>query len=177
MIVERTRGLQRLLTFTQAGLVSILYWALFGALGGHVFFTGHYVIYWIIVLSGLAVEMLSRDSGKITTPLYESSLVRQLPIASRQTGYALGGLFVFLAFTKDLAISRTFLVTFAIFLYPLLLWSNAMLPLRPRALAFLRRTANSPRCPARRDREPAGRVFWNFGCNGKVNLACGSPAS
>jgi len=93
-------------------------------------FTKRYVIYWVIVLGGLTVEVLSRDSDKVIAPIYDSSLVRQLPVASRQMAYALGGLLIFLTFAKDYAISRTFLGTFAILLYAMLLWSNAVLPLR-----------------------------------------------
>ncbi len=135
MIVQRTRGLRRLLTFAQVGLVSVFYWLLFAAFGSAVWtrtfvFTGHYAIYWVIVLAGLIVEMLQRGPDKVIAPIYESSLVRQLPLASRQVAFALGGLLVFLAFAKDYAISRTFLATFAILLYGLLLWSNATLPLR-----------------------------------------------
>lgn len=133
--MQRTRGLRGLLTIAQAGMVTVLFWALFGILNltvtpGTLVFTGHYVVYWVLVLAGLGMEMLTRRGDKVFAPIYESSLVRQLPIASRQVGFALGGLLVFVAFAKDEAISRSFLASFAVLLYGLLLWSNATLPLR-----------------------------------------------
>jgi exopolysaccharide biosynthesis polyprenyl glycosylphosphotransferase len=135
MIIQRTRGLRGLLAFLQAGLATILYWVLLWVfnstiLPGTMAFTRRYAIYWAIVLAGLVVEMFWRGEDKVTAPIYDSSLVRQLPVASRQVTYALGGLLIFLAFAKDYAISRSFLATFAVLLYAILLWSNAALPLR-----------------------------------------------
>ena len=135
MIVERTRGLLRLLALAQAGFATILYWALFAAFGGAgslgtMSFTRRYIIYWVVVLVGLTVEMLRRDSEKVNAPIYDSSLVRQLPLASRQVAYAVGGLLVFLAFAKDYAMSRTFLAVYSVLLYAMFLWSNSALPLR-----------------------------------------------
>lgn len=135
MIVQRTRGLLRLLTIAQTGLVTVLFWALFGAFNltlvpGTSVFTVHYVIYWALVLAGLGVEMLTRTGDKVFAPIFESSLVRQLPIASRQVGFAIGGVLIFIAFAKDYTISRSFLGSFGLLLYGLLVWSNATLPLR-----------------------------------------------
>lgn len=135
MIVQRTRGLRRLLTVSQAGMVTTLFWGLFSVCNltvapGTAVFTAHYTIYWTLVLGGLGLEMLTRTGDNVFAPIYESSLVRQLPIASRQVGFALGGVLVFLAFAKDYSISRSFLASFSVLLYGLLLWSNATLPLR-----------------------------------------------
>ena len=141
MIVQRTRGLLRLLAFTQAGLATVLFWLLFAALSfsllpGTAAFAERYAIYWIIVVGGLGLEALTRTPDKVIAPIYASSLVRQLPIASRQVGFAFGALLVFLALDKDLTISRTFLASFAASLYAMLLWSNATLPPRFARLLF-----------------------------------------
>jgi exopolysaccharide biosynthesis polyprenyl glycosylphosphotransferase len=141
MIVQRTRGLLRLLAFAQAGLATALFWALFAGysltiLPGTGEFVRRYVVYWVIVIAGLVFEMLTRPPDKVISPIYASSLVRQLPLASRQMAFAFGALLVFLAVTKDLTISRTFLVSFAIALHGLLLWSNATLPVRLSRLLF-----------------------------------------
>jgi len=141
MIVQRTRGLLWLLALAQAGLVTLLHWGLFatfslGVSPGTMSFTAHYAVYWVLVLGGLAVEIFTRGSDRLIAPIYESSLVRQLPVASRQVAFALGGLLVFLAFTKDYTISRTFLACFAPVLYGALVWSNAALPLRLARLLF-----------------------------------------
>jgi exopolysaccharide biosynthesis polyprenyl glycosylphosphotransferase len=141
MIVQRTRGLLRLLALAQAGLVTLLYWGLFMAFSlavapGTMIFTAHYAIYWAFVSGGLGLEILTRASDQLIAPIYESSVVRQLPIASRQVGFALGGLLAFLALSKDYTISRAFLASFAVLLYGVLLWSNAALPLRLARLFF-----------------------------------------
>ncbi len=141
MIVQRTRGLLRLLALAQAGLVTILYWGLFMTISlavapGTTIFTAHYAVYWTFVLAGFGLEILTRGSDQLIAPIFESSLVRQLPIASRQVGFAVGGVLAFLAFAKDDTISRTFLACFAVLLYGLLLWSNAALPLRFARLFF-----------------------------------------
>ncbi len=141
MIVQRTRGLLRLLALAQAALVTLLYWGLFTLFSlvvapGTMIFTAHYAVYWAFVVGGLGLEILTRGADRLIAPIYESSLVRQLPVASRQVGFALGGLLVFLAFAKDDTISRTFLVSFAVLLYGVLLWSNATLPLRFARMLF-----------------------------------------
>lgn len=141
MIVQRTHGLLRLLWFTQAGLMTLLFWGTFivfslAVAPGTMIFTAHYAVYWAFVLGGLGLEILTRGSDQLIAPIYESSLVRQLPVASRQVGFALGGLLVFLALAKDDTISRTFLTSFAVLLYGMLLWSNATLPLRLARLLF-----------------------------------------
>jgi len=164
MIVQRSRGLRRLLAFAQAGLVTVLFWGLFAAFvlavaPGTVIFTKHYGIFWALVLGGLGVEVLTRGADKVTAAIYDSSLVRQLPVASRQVAFALGGVLFFVAFAKDYTISRTFLAGFSVSLYGVLLWSNATLPLR-----FARQLFAQERDLATLLVGPAGRVglleFW-----------------
>ncbi len=141
MIVQRTRGLLRLLAFAQAALACVLFWLLFGALSlsilpGTAAFAKRYAIYCAIAVGGLAIEMLTRTPDKLIAPIYASSLVRQLPLASRQLGFVLGALLLFLTLAKDHTISRTFLASFAVSLYGMLLWTNATLPLRFARVLF-----------------------------------------
>jgi exopolysaccharide biosynthesis polyprenyl glycosylphosphotransferase len=140
MIVQRTRGLLRLLALAQVGVATVLFWGLFAVFAlavapGTAGFANRYILYWLIVVVGLFVEMLTRPTDEVS-PVYASSLVRQLPLAARQMAFAFGALLVFLALTKDLTISRTFLASFAIALHGALLWSNAALPVRFARLLF-----------------------------------------
>ena len=133
MIVQRIRGIRSLLALAQASLVTALFWLCFAGFAGFISpgssaFIGDYTIYWAIVIASLALEMVSRGPDKVVAPIYHSSLVGKFPIAFRQTAFALGGLLMFLALAKNHAISRTFLVGFAVMLYGLLLWSYATLP-------------------------------------------------
>jgi putative colanic acid biosynthesis UDP-glucose lipid carrier transferase len=134
MIVHRMRGLVRLLTMAQAALVTALFWGLYlsyslAVAPGTEIFLKHYLIFWALVLGGLAAEVLTRRRDRVIAAIYESSLIPQLPLASRQVFFALGGILVFMALSKDYAISRLFLITFAVSLYFLFVLSNATLPL------------------------------------------------
>lgn len=134
MIVQRIRGIRSLLTLAQMGLATVLFWVGFAFLAGVVSrgsasFVGEYSIYWLLILAGLGVEVVTRDQDKLTAPIYDSSLVRKLPITFRQTCFAFGGLLLFLALAKRHAISRAFLVGLGVSLYSALLWSNAALPM------------------------------------------------
>jgi exopolysaccharide biosynthesis polyprenyl glycosylphosphotransferase len=133
MIVQRIRGIRSLLALAQAGLVTALFWLCFAVLAsfvspGSAVFAGDYAIYWVVLLAGLGLEVLARGPDKVIAPIYDSSFVNKFPIAFRQTAISLSGLLVFLTLTKDQAISRTFLVAFAVMLYGVLLWSYAALP-------------------------------------------------
>jgi exopolysaccharide biosynthesis polyprenyl glycosylphosphotransferase len=133
MIVHRIRGIRSLLALAQVGLVTALFWLCFAFLAGVISpgssaFIGDYAVYWVVLLAGLGLEMLARGPDKVIAPMYNSSLMSKFPIAFRQAGFALSGLLIFLALAKDHAISRTFLVGFAVLLYGVLLWSCAALP-------------------------------------------------
>ncbi len=133
MIVQRIHGIRTLLAFAQGGLVSLLFWAVYAAFmllirKGPPVFLERYVVYWAAVIAGLALEIALRPPDKLAAPIYESSIVRHFPLALRQMSFAFGGLLLLLVVTKDLAVSRSFLLGFALALYPALLWSNVVLP-------------------------------------------------
>lgn len=132
MIVQRIHGIRTLLAFAQAVIVSVLFWSVYGITvlikGGDLFFVNRYAVYWMAVLGGLALEAALRRPEKVTSLLYETSAVRLFPLALRQLVFAFGGLLILLVVAKDLAVSRLFLLAFGIALYPVLLWTNAVLP-------------------------------------------------
>lgn len=120
----------------------LLYWAWFfahmtwnrpsGEFPMHAY-TGY--CFWL--LAGLGLEWLNRDKAEAT--LYEISLLKHLPIASRQTAYAFVALLIYLAFSKDRFISRAFLFSLLPLEYLLLLWTNYALPERFVRGVFRRR--------------------------------------
>jgi len=131
MITQRTRGLQSLLILSQIWLSLFLYWIWFF---GHTLVDGPqgrmafhaYAIYCFWLMGGLAIEWLNRNAN--ATTLYEISLLKHAPIASRQTAFAFVTLLLYLAMSKDRFISRAFLFTLLPAEYLLLLWTNYMLP-------------------------------------------------
>ena len=140
MIAQRTRGIHSLLALAQGTIATLVFWGVFGALlawfPGSGMFVLNYVSYWVAVVLGLTLEIALRRDDKFGAALYDSSLVRHFPLALRQLAFAMGSLLLLLAITKDLAISRTFLLGFGTLLYPALLWSSATLPARFSRLLF-----------------------------------------
>ena len=131
MITQRTRGLQSLLILSQIWLSLFLYWVWFfgyamaGSLDVRLAFHA-YSIYCFWLMGGLAVEWFNRNKG--STTLYEISLLKHAPIASRQTAFAFALLLIYLAMSKDRFISRIFLFSLLPAEYLLLLWTNYVLP-------------------------------------------------
>ena len=131
MITHRTRGLQSLLILSQIWLFFFLYWAWYFAntlpSPGSVRTSFQpYSVYCFWLLLGLFLEWLNRK--KSLTTLYELSLFKHAPIASRQTAFAFATLLIYLAISKDRFISRIFLFSLLPAEYFLLLWTNHSLP-------------------------------------------------
>ena len=133
MIGQRTRGLQTALLICQLLLVPAVLF-----LSGLVAFTSvtsiegsliaHYPMYALAVMGGLLLESMSRDRARIRMNLWQHSYVTQHRVTMRQVYFGIGVLLVYLAGTKDQAISRWFLGIFGAALYGGLLGSNYWLP-------------------------------------------------
>lgn len=133
MLTQRVRGLSSLVALTQGVLAVLLFWVWYEfyqrAFGyREAPFFGHYALYSILIALGLLLEFASRRSQQFLGPLFESSLLRQAPLALRQTVFAIGGLILFLTLAKDAVMSRGFLLTFTPALFAILVWSNFALP-------------------------------------------------
>jgi len=130
MITQRTRGLQSLLILSQIWLFFFAYWIWFFC--RLLFFPPDtiplhsYSVYCFWLLLGLFAEWLNRDKRKTT--LYEFSLLKHAPVASRQTAFAFATLLIYLALSKDRFISRMFLFSLLPLEYFVLLWTNYALP-------------------------------------------------
>ena len=133
MIGQRTRGLQTALLLCQLLLVPVV---LFTA--GVMAFTSvtkiegpliaHYPMYAIAVMGGLLLESMSRDRARVRMNLWQHSYLYQHRVTMRQVYFGFGVLLVYLAVTKDQAISRWFLGIFGAVLYAGLLGTNYWLP-------------------------------------------------
>jgi len=133
MISQRTRGLQNSLVFCQAGLVALALWVSmqiafkYFAGSSHLHFD-RYPIYGALLILGLVFESLTRDSEKIASNLFQKNLFDQHSISVRQTFFATGTLFLYLAAAKDSFISRWVLAINVPLLYFLFVGSNYFLP-------------------------------------------------
>lgn len=133
MIGQRTRGLQTALLLCQLLLVPVVLF-----LSAVVVFTSvtsiegplvsHYPMYAIAVMAGLLLESMSRDRARIRMNLWQHSYLFQHRVTMRQVYFGIGMLLVYLAVTKDQAISRWFLGFFGVLLYGGLLATNYSLP-------------------------------------------------
>lgn len=186
MIAHRIRGLQTLHGIVQVTLLSAVFWAGFATFcllvsPGSGVFADRYVIYWLVLVAGFALELLLRGPERVTAPIYDSSLLRQAPVALRQVMFAFGSLLVFLVLTKDATISRTFLCGFGVILYPLVVWSNAFWPKRLSRLLFGGSHGNGTLLVGD-SRRVARLGFWlarkrDFGVNVIGLISTDSPAS
>src|SRR4030095_8998498 len=133
MISQRTRGLQNSLLLCQAGLVALSLWLSmqiafkYFAGSSHLHFD-RYPIYGALLILGLVFESLTRDSEKIASNLFQKNVFDQHSVSIRQTFFAAGALFLYLAAAKDSFISRTVLAINVPLLYILFVSSNYFLP-------------------------------------------------
>ena len=133
MIGQRIRGLQSALLLCQLVLVPVVL-----LLSGVMVFNSladvdssmaaHYPMYALAVMAGLLLEGMQRDRARVRMNLWQHNFVDQHRVTIRQVCSGLGVLLAYLAATKDLAISRWFLLVFAGALYGGLLAANYWLP-------------------------------------------------
>lgn len=133
MIGQRTRGLQTALLLCQLLLVPVVLFT-----SAVVAFTAvtkiegplvsHYPMYALAVMGGLLLESMSRDRARVRMNLWQHSYLFQHRVTMRQVYFGIGVLLVYLAGTKDQAISRWFLGIFGVILYGGLLGTNYWLP-------------------------------------------------
>lgn len=133
MISQRTRGLHNTLLLCQAVLVGFGLWVSMEVV--FTFFTDasalhrdRYPIYGGILIFGLLIESLTRDSQEVEANLFKRNIFEQHRVSLRQTLFAAGNLFLYLAVAKDAFISRTVIAVDLPLAYLFLLVSNYFLP-------------------------------------------------
>jgi exopolysaccharide biosynthesis polyprenyl glycosylphosphotransferase len=136
MVTQRTEGLHRLFLLCQIILVALLFWigvwvmVSFYSSGADLTWR-RYSIYCSLLVLGMVIESLSRDSSR---GYLQSKLLGQHRLSLRQTLASVGTLVIYLIATKDGFISRIFFFNFVPVLYITLLLSHHYLP------SFLART-------------------------------------
>ena len=134
MISHRIRGVEALFIALQAAAAALLFWGWYAFLpfvipSFHPVDRASYLAACMVLLGGLVAGHLLGRPGSLRAALFERSLMEHLPIAFRQSAWALGCLLLFLFITKDSGhVSRLFLVSFAPVLYATLLWTHRLLP-------------------------------------------------
>jgi hypothetical protein len=113
MIHSRIRGISSLVTACQCLLTLLLFWSwmfLFGVLIPSSDLTDlkAYGGYSLIIVVGLLLESVRNDPASVPFTVRRPSLIRQLPLALRQTAIAIGFLFLIMVLGKDRHLSRLF---------------------------------------------------------------------
>jgi putative colanic acid biosynthesis UDP-glucose lipid carrier transferase len=123
------RGLALLhgLLQTLALLLLFWLWMLVFAFGLQQRFLREQYVTYAIVLVVAALLDLGR-SKLVRTDLLHLDIIRNHSLSIRQTAVIVGGLLLFLVASKDVAVSRLFLFTFAPAAYLLILLSNGLFP-------------------------------------------------
>jgi hypothetical protein len=127
MVTQRTEGLHRLFLLCQIVVVALLFWigvwvmVTFYSAGADLTWR-RYSIYCSLLVLGMAIESLSRDSTR--NYLLQNQLLREHRLSLRQTIASVGTLVFYLIATKDGFISRVFFFNFVPALYVALLLSH-----------------------------------------------------
>jgi hypothetical protein len=131
MLTQRSEGLRRLLLICQIWITAGLFWlgvwvmVKFYSPGGELTWR-RYSIYCVLLVLGLTLEYLGRDSSR-DYPL-QTDLLREHRVSLRQAVASIGTLVIYLIATKDGFISRVFLFNFVPCFYLALLFSHHYLP-------------------------------------------------
>jgi exopolysaccharide biosynthesis polyprenyl glycosylphosphotransferase len=129
MISHRVRGLALLHGLLQTLLLLTLFWiwmTIFSLCLEQRFLREQYVTYAIVLV---VAALLDLGRSKLArNDLLHLDIIRNHGLSIRQTGVIVGGLLLFLVASKDVAISRLFLFTFAPAAYLLILMTNVLCP-------------------------------------------------
>jgi len=137
MISHRVRGLALLHGLLQTLLLLTLFWVwmiIFSFFLEQRFLREQYVTYAIVLV---VVALLDLGRSKLArNDLLHLDIIRNHSLSIRQAAVIVGGLLLFLVASKDVAISRLFLFTFAPSAYLLLLLTNVLCPRWLASLLF-----------------------------------------
>jgi putative colanic acid biosynthesis UDP-glucose lipid carrier transferase len=131
MIRSREIGLFNAYAFALSGVLSLCFWGcllVFSTFGIRDFphYSESYFAYNLISVGGLLLQLYPIDAGRLNLLSLEPA--QNFRLAVSQMLHVAGALTVMLVLTKDLTISRLFLVTYLLILPPVLYASNALLP-------------------------------------------------
>jgi putative colanic acid biosynthesis UDP-glucose lipid carrier transferase len=129
MISHRVRGLALMHGLLQTLLLLTLFWVwmiIFSLCLEQRFLREQYVTYAIVLV---VAALLDLGRSKLArNDLLHLDIIRNHSLSIRQTAVIVGGLLLFLVASKDVAISRLFLFTFAPAAYLTILFTNVLCP-------------------------------------------------
>lgn len=137
MISHRVRGLSLMHGLLQTLALLILFWiwmVIFSIGLQHHFLREQYVTYAIVLTVTCLLDLGRAKMAR--NDLLHLDIVRNHGLSIRQTAVIVGGLLLFLVASKDVAVSRLFLFTFAPATYILLLMTNVLCPRWLASLLF-----------------------------------------
>ena len=137
MISHRVRGLALLHGLLQTLLLLTLFWVwmvVFSLCLEQRFLREQYITYAVVLV---VTALLDLGRSKLArSDLLHLDIIRNHSLSIRQAAVIVGGLLLFLVASKDVAISRLFLFTFAPAAYLLLLTTNVLCPRWLASLLF-----------------------------------------
>ena len=130
MLTHRIFGLFRLHVLLQALLAGVVFWLWNGVLEWLAYPDGFlvesYVRYGIVAVGFLLAEAFTRGEGR--QGLLDMDRAALLGVSVKQLTFVAFGLLAYVVFSKDQIISRTFLITFLLLLFVMLVVTNSFLP-------------------------------------------------
>jgi exopolysaccharide biosynthesis polyprenyl glycosylphosphotransferase len=142
MISHRVRGLSLMHGILQTFALLILFWVWMLAFShslGQRFLREQYVTYAVVVV---VTSLLDIGRSRLARKdLLQLDILRNHSLSIRQAAVAVGGLLLFLVASKDVAISRLFLFTFAPAAYLMFFLTNLLCPRLLASLLFSGRSA------------------------------------
>lgn len=131
MIRSREVGLFNAYSFAQAGVLTVCFWACvvgLGLLGVRDLLANvePYLAYNLISIGGLLLQLYQTDSSRLNLQALDP--VQNLRFSVSQTLHVAGALTVMLVLTKDITISRLFLLVYLVLLPMAFFAGNAIIP-------------------------------------------------
>ncbi len=139
MIRSREVGLFNAYSFAQAGVLTLCFWFWVLALGifGVRDLVSHgesYLAYNLISIGGLLLQLYQTDSSRLNLQALDP--VQNIRLSVSQTLHVAGALAVMLVLTKDMTISRLFLLVYLVALPVALFAGNTLIPSRLSRIFF-----------------------------------------
>lgn len=129
MISAREKGFYQILVSAQIASLSLLYWLTFFLViilyhDQRAFF-GAYIEYWVLLVAAMAIEGISRPGWLRPGPGRMKRIASA--VCRRQWIWIVASIAIFLVFSRDLRISRTFLAVFSVASLSLFFFQNRYL--------------------------------------------------
>ncbi|MDD5199485.1 MAG: exopolysaccharide biosynthesis polyprenyl glycosylphosphotransferase [Terrimicrobiaceae bacterium] len=131
MISRRAQGLENFIAFAKCLALTLTFWAVLGVLlmrsaDSDNYPIDRYVLYNFVAVTGLLFACFREEVQGIA--FFQNDFLRAIRVAFRELAYVFGALGVNLVLTKDVGVSRLFLIIFGTSLFGVLLLLQRWLP-------------------------------------------------